>query len=96
MSRTRDQEWLKARTLHIKGIPQEDRSGEGLRTILDTFLQECDGNVIDIQIVPPFSKILSIEAKMREMKDLNMLLIAESDTRHCCIPRRYRDVELLE
>lgn len=28
MSKNHDQEWLKARTVHVKGIPPEDRSGK--------------------------------------------------------------------
>ena len=46
MSRRIDHEWLKARTLHIKGIPAEDRTGSGLKTILDNFLKDKDGKVV--------------------------------------------------
>ena len=31
MDQQLDSDWLKARTIHIKGIPQEDRTGNGLR-----------------------------------------------------------------
>jgi hypothetical protein len=38
MSKKQDFEWLKARTLHIKGIPYEDRAGTGLLKRLEEFL----------------------------------------------------------
>jgi hypothetical protein len=34
MSKNQDHEWLKARTVHIKGIPPEDRSGKNDSLIL--------------------------------------------------------------
>ena len=46
MSRNLDHDWLKARTLHIKGIPPEDRTGNGLKTVLDNFLKNRDGKVV--------------------------------------------------
>ena len=39
MSKKRDHEWLKARTLHVKGIPEEDRAGNGLKTLIEKFLK---------------------------------------------------------
>lgn len=76
MSKKRDHEWLKARTMHIKGIPEEDRAGNGLKTYLEDFLkQNRYGKVLAIQIVPPFHKMFNIEVKMRDLRDLNMLII---------------------
>ena len=74
MSENKDHEWLKARTIHIKGIPSEDRTGNGLRQVLESFLEEKGGRVIAVQIVPPFHKIFEIETKMKDIKYLNMLL----------------------
>jgi hypothetical protein len=76
MSKKKDHEWLKARTMHIKGIPEEDRAGNGLKTLLETFLkQNGGGSILAMQIVPPFHKIFQIEVQMRDLKDLNMLII---------------------
>jgi hypothetical protein len=76
MSKKKDHEWLKARTMHIKGIPEEDRAGNGLKTLLETFLKENGGgSILAMQIVPPFHKIFQIEVQMRDLKDLNMLII---------------------
>jgi hypothetical protein len=35
MSRNTDHEWLKARTIHVTGIPPEDRTGNHLKHVLD-------------------------------------------------------------
>jgi len=61
MSSTYDHEWLKARTVHIKGIPEGDRHGEGLKTLLGSYLEESGGEVLALHLVPDFTKILDIE-----------------------------------
>lgn len=96
MTRRTDHAWLKERTVHIKGIPPEDRTGNGLRIALDHFLAEHGGKVVAVQIVPPFHKILEIEQKKRELSDLSMLLVEKDTGFHCCIPRKYKDAEQLE
>ena len=50
LSRTKSSEWLKSRTLHISGIPVEDRTGIGLVSYLETLLadQSIGGRVIAI------------------------------------------------
>jgi hypothetical protein len=40
MSRNKDHEWLKARTIHVKGIPPEDRTGNVLKAVLERVLAE--------------------------------------------------------
>ena len=37
-TKSKDAEGLKYHTIHIKGIPAEDRTGNGLRILLDRFL----------------------------------------------------------
>lgn len=66
--KTRDAEQLKHNTVQIKGIPAEDRTGNGLRLYLDRFLQEFGGRTLAIQIVPPFHKMVEIETKTRDLK----------------------------
>ena len=88
-SRNVDHEWLKARTLHIKGIPAEDRTGNGLKNVLDDFLRDKDGKVVAIQIVPPFSKIFDIETKIKDLKYLQMLTSTSDQHFFCCVPSKY-------
>ena len=67
MSMKYDHEWLKARTVHIKGIPGLDRNGQGLETLLNRFLDDNlpgQVKVLALHLVPDFSKILEIEDKI--------------------------------
>jgi hypothetical protein len=54
MSRNKDHEWLKARTVHIKGIPPEDRSGNNLKNILERVIAPSGGQVLAVLLVPDF------------------------------------------
>jgi hypothetical protein len=36
MSKNRDHEWLKERTLHIKGVHADDRAGNALKRVLES------------------------------------------------------------
>jgi len=97
MSKKRDHEWLKARTMHIKGIPEEDRAGNGLKTLLETFLkQNGSGSILAMQIVPPFHKIFNIEVQMRDLRDLNMLIITSDGNTNCFVPSKYKDYNYIE
>ena len=89
LSKDIDSDWLKARTLHIKGIPREDRTGNGLKMVLDKHLEQTGGKVLAIQIVPPFSKMFQIESKIRDLKYFRMLIDSgEADNSFfCCVPR---------
>lgn len=46
MLKLNSHEWLKARTLHIKGVPNEDRTGNGLKQVLQKFLDQQGGGKI--------------------------------------------------
>ena len=61
MSRYKDHECLKARTMHIKGVLPHDRTGEGVEAYLNDILRqksygnEFPGKVTDVLIVPDFT-----------------------------------------
>ena len=40
MSKYKDQECLKARTIHIKGVQPQDRTGEGIEHYLNSILKQ--------------------------------------------------------
>ena len=68
--------------------------GVGLQAYLDRFLRQTGtGKVLDVQIVPPFHRILEIETKMRDMKDLNELLYSGNTQSQCFIPSKYKDID---
>lgn len=93
MSQNKDSEWLKARTLHIKGMPKEDRTGNGLKTLLDQFLEQSGGKVMQVLVVPDFHAQIMIEDDIQDMKDLKMLLSIEEGPYYCCIPNKYKNPE---
>lgn len=66
MSHYRDHECLKTRTLHIKGVLPDDRTGNGLEMHLNNILAEKSyglepGKVRSVLIIPDFTKQLGIE-----------------------------------
>jgi hypothetical protein len=70
MSRYKDHECLKARTMHIKGVLPHDRTGDGVQHYLNKILKnksygsENPGKVTSCLIVPDFTKQLEIEGKI--------------------------------
>lgn len=95
MSRNRDHEWLKARTIHVKGLSPEDRSGNNLKRVLDRVIAPHGGEVLAVHLVPDFVNQLNLEGKILDLKDLSMLINAQSSSGathfNCCIPKRYRN-----
>jgi hypothetical protein len=43
-------------------------------------------------MVPPFYDIFKIEVKIRDLKDLNMLMINQDSSSYFCVPTQYRDM----
>ena len=65
MSRNKDHEWLKARTIHVKGLLPDDRAGNQLKLVLERVLAQSDnGQVLAVLLVPDFVKQLSYESKI--------------------------------
>ena len=75
-TKSKDSEQLKHQTNHIKGIPAEDRTGNGLRILLDRYLAERGGHTMAVQIVPPFNKMIEIETRTRDLKYIQMLTLS--------------------
>jgi hypothetical protein len=47
-------------------------------------------------MVPPFYDIFRLETKIRDLKYLNMLIIHEDSNAYCCVPRKYKDINMYE
>lgn len=76
MSKNKDHEWLKARTVHVKGLSPEDRTGNNLKNVLERVIAAQGGEVLAVHLVPDFVKMLDLESKILDMKDLQMLISA--------------------
>jgi len=101
MSRYEDHESLKARTLHIKGVLPKDRTGEALERHLNYILKQRSfgmqepGKVNSILVIPDMTKQLYLEASIRDLKDLNMLMtVQDPSCLDCFIPRKFRNPEI--
>jgi hypothetical protein len=64
MSKNKDHEWLKLRTVHIKGLSHEDRTGNNLKAILERVVGPDGGEVLGVHLVPDFSTQLKTEGKI--------------------------------
>ena len=52
--RVKDYEWLKARTLHVRGLLPKDRRGDMLKNELNIMLQPIQGKVLEVNVIPDF------------------------------------------
>lgn len=52
--KVKNHEWLRARTLHVRGLFPKDRRGDMLRNELNTLLKPVNGNVLDVVVIPDF------------------------------------------
>ncbi len=52
--------------------------------------------MLAIQMVPPFYDIFKIETKIRDLKDLNMLMINQNPHSYFCVPSKYKDMQKYE
>ena len=91
MSKNKDHEWLKARTVHVKGLSPEDRSGNYLKHILDRVIGPAGGEVLAVHLVPDFVNQLELEGKILDLKDLQMLISAQDNNFSCCVPRQLKN-----
>jgi hypothetical protein len=50
----KDYEWLKARTLHVRGLLPKDRRGDMLKNEMNLMLEPIQGKVLDVVVIPDF------------------------------------------
>jgi len=80
MSHYKDHECLKTRTLHIKGVLPDDRTGNGIEQYFNKILMKRSygssnpGRVRSVLIIPDFTKQLRLEMNIQDLKDYRMLM----------------------
>jgi hypothetical protein len=52
--KVKDYEWLKARTLHVRGLLPKDRRGDMLKNEMNLMLEPIQGKVLDVVVIPDF------------------------------------------
>lgn len=97
MSHYRDHECLKTRTLHVKGVLPDDRTGNGIEAHLNKILAQKSfnnrdpGKVRSVLIIPDFTKQLEIELKIQDLKDYRVLMtvLKPNCMQRCLIPSSF-------
>ncbi|CAI2385080.1 unnamed protein product [Moneuplotes crassus] len=81
-----DYEWLKSRTIHVKGILKNDITGAMLENMLNDHLQDTE--------IPDYQKLTRLEQKRKELEDLSQLLgVKEPTFMRLCVRKKYRTEE---
>lgn len=81
--KNKDYEWLKARTLHVRGLLPKDRRGDMLKNELNLILRENGGKVLDVVVIPDFQSLFDLEVEKKELEDLHMLVGAHGQISSC-------------
>lgn len=90
-SRVKDFEWLKTRTVHVRGLAPHDRKGDSLVRKLNKELRYINGQVLGIINIPNFQRLFDLETKKFDIQDL--LRIPEDKepfAKKCLIAKKYR------
>ena len=79
MSRYKDHECLKTRTIHLKGVIPEDGTGQGIENHLNKILKQKQmrntrGKVMSTLIIPDYTKQFELECEILDLKDYKMLM----------------------
>jgi hypothetical protein len=72
----KDFEWLKARTLHVRGLLPNDRRGDLLKNELNIMLEPVKGQVLDVVVIPDYQVLFDLETEKKELEDLNLMVRA--------------------
>ena len=78
-----DHEFLKSRTLHVKGLLPEDRRGDNLKNQMNQILEKHGGKVVDCLVIPDFVTLFKYEQQKSELEDLRKLVYASGPGFQC-------------
>ena len=89
-----DYEWLKSRTVHVKGLLKNDITGAILENMLNDHLQDTESKILAIWVVPDYRKLTQLEEKRKDLEDLSQLLgVKEPAFMRLWVRRKYRTEE---
>jgi len=75
-----DYEWLKSRTIHVRGLLKNDINGVYLENTLNEHLQNTESKILGIIVVPDYKKLTELEEKRKDIEDLSQLLGVQEPT----------------
>jgi hypothetical protein len=90
--KVKNHDWLRARTLHVRGLFPKDRRGDMLRNELDTLLKPVNGKVLDVVVTPDFQDLFALESEKKDLDDLHTMVEAQDQGffTKCCLKMVYR------
>ena len=89
-----DYEWLKSRTIHVRGLLKNDVDGRILESVLNEQLKSHNGKVLGIIVVPDYNKLTELEEKRKDFEDLSQLLgVQEPTWMRIWVRKKYRTEE---
>jgi hypothetical protein len=87
-----DYEWLKSRTIHVKGLLKNDITGALLENMLNDNLSDTESKILAICVVPDYRKLTILEEKRKDLEDLSQLLgVKEPTCMRLCVRKKYRN-----
>lgn len=87
-NKVKDNEWLRARTLHVRGLLPKDRRGDMLKNELNMMLKSINGRVLDVVVIPDFQNLFDLEVEKKDLEELHVLTNANGAPKactRCCI-----------
>ena len=69
-----DFEWLKSRTIHVRGLLKNDVDGVLLENVLSKHLKNTDSKILGTIVVPDYKKLTELEEYRKDYEDLSHLL----------------------
>lgn len=101
LSRTKNHEWLRCRTLHISGISPLERNVSKLKERLNFFLKqkiqnvnenEKENLVVEVSFIPDYKNLSELEIKKENINDLRKLLPSNKSSlyKYCCLSKTFQ------
>ncbi len=101
LSKTKDHEWLRCRTLHISGISPLNRNINMLKTKLNYYLSQklnSESSVVEVSFIPDYQILTELEIKKEEINDIKKLIPSNKSKlyRYCCLDKTFYSEESIK
>jgi hypothetical protein len=101
LSKTKNHEWLRCRTLHISGISPLNRNINMLKTKLNYYLSSKlnnESSVVEVSFIPDYQILTELEIKKEEINDIKKLIPNSRSKlyRYCCLDKTFYSEESIK
>lgn len=81
----KDLDWLKARTIRVRGLSNNERGDGTLQYVLDKHLIHTTGKVLGIINVPDYKKLFKLENQKKNLEDIDRTIEFQHQKEPCCL-----------